>query len=91
MRFQHQLDGKLYVGLNQFTLKKEHDKLITPNPNDRFNSANELSDWKMFNCCLFFEALVKLRGDDDVDDEVAEMKEEAQKESSTQKVRHPNS
>ena len=45
----------------------------------------------MFNCCLFFEALVKLRGDDDVDDEVAEMKEEAQKESSTQKVRHPNS
>ncbi|XP_033642510.1 solute carrier family 2, facilitated glucose transporter member 5-like [Asterias rubens] len=31
-------------------------------------------------------ALVKLRGDDDVDDEVAEMKEEAQKESSTQKV-----
>ena len=45
----------------------------------------------MFNFCLFFEALVKLRGDDDVDDEVAEMKEEAQKESSTQKVRHPNS
>jgi sugar porter (SP) family MFS transporter len=31
-------------------------------------------------------ALVKLRGDEDVDDEISEMKEEAYKESSTQKV-----